>query len=85
FVNKMDREARDPFDLLDEIEKTLAIDTTPLTWPIGSGREFAGTYDIARSQVRRLDRDDEPTKVNGPEAGLFDELLPKGADEWREQ
>ncbi|MBN8938599.1 MAG: peptide chain release factor 3 [Rhizobiales bacterium] len=85
FVNKMDREARDPFDLLDEIEKTLAIDTTPLTWPIGSGRDFAGTYDIARSQVRRLDRDDEPTKVNGPEAGLFDELLPKGADEWREQ
>ncbi|CEJ14274.1 Peptide chain release factor 3 [bacterium YEK0313] len=85
FVNKMDREARDPFDLMDEIEKTLAIDTTPLTWPIGSGRDFAGTYDLVRNQVRRLDRDNEPTKVNGPEAGLFDELLPTGADEWREQ
>jgi hypothetical protein len=37
FINKMDRESRDPFDLLDEIEKTLALDTTPVTWPIGRG------------------------------------------------
>src|SRR5215467_3757759 len=35
FINKMDRESRDPFELLDEIEKTLALDTTPMTWPIG--------------------------------------------------
>ena len=40
FVNKMDRESRDPFDLLDEIEKTLALDTAPVTWPIGRGREL---------------------------------------------
>ena len=56
FVNKMDRETRDPFDLLDEIEKTLALDTAPLTWPIGSGREFAGTYDLRANVVRRLER-----------------------------
>jgi hypothetical protein len=37
FVNKIDREARDPFELLDEIEKTLALDTAPMTWPIGAG------------------------------------------------
>ena len=43
FINKMDRESRDPFDLLDEIEKTLALDTAPMTWPIGRGRDFAGT------------------------------------------
>ncbi len=47
FINKMDRESRDPFELLDEIEKTLALDTAPMTWPIGRGRDFAGTYDLA--------------------------------------
>src|SRR4051794_3191605 len=57
FVNKMDRESRDPFDLLDEIEKTLALDTTALTWPIGRGRDFAGTYDLAADGVRLLDDD----------------------------
>jgi len=55
FINKMDREARDPFDLLDEIEKTLALDTAPITWPLGSGRDFAGTYDLRRGTVRRFD------------------------------
>ncbi len=48
FVNKLDRESRDPFDLLDEIEKTLALDVAPVTWPIGLGRSFAGTYDLLR-------------------------------------
>ena len=46
FINKMDRESRDTFDLLDEIEKTLALDTTPMTWPVGRGRDFLGTYDV---------------------------------------
>ena len=46
FINKMDRESRDPFELLDEIEKTLALDTAPMTWPIGRGRDFVGTYDV---------------------------------------
>ena len=40
FINKMDRESRDTFELLDEIEKTLALDTTPMTWPVGRGRDF---------------------------------------------
>ncbi|MEZ5764176.1 MAG: peptide chain release factor 3 [Xanthobacteraceae bacterium] len=57
FINKMDRETRDPFDLLDEIEKTLALDTAPVTWPIGRGRDFAGTYDIATGGVRLLESD----------------------------
>ncbi len=46
FVNKMDREARDPFELLDEIASTLALDTAPVTWPVGRASEFAGTYDL---------------------------------------
>src|SRR6188472_1767601 len=66
FINKLDREARDPFDLLDEIEKTLALDTAPVTWPIGSGRSFAGTFDLRRNLVRRLDHDEAPVQVNGP-------------------
>jgi peptide chain release factor 3 len=55
FVNKMDRESRDTFDLLDEIEKTLALDTTPMTWPVGRGRDFLGTYDIATGGIRLLE------------------------------
>lgn len=46
FVNKMDREAQDPFDLLDEVESELQIATTPLTWPIDSGERFKGVYNI---------------------------------------
>ncbi|HEX2652485.1 MAG TPA: peptide chain release factor 3 [Xanthobacteraceae bacterium] len=57
FINKMDRETRDPFDLLDEIEKTLALDTAPVTWPIGRGRDFVGTFDVASGGVRLLDGD----------------------------
>jgi peptide chain release factor 3 len=57
FINKMDRESRDPFDLLDEIEKTLALDTTPMTWPIGRGRDFAGTYDIVSGEMRLIAED----------------------------
>jgi peptide chain release factor 3 len=55
FINKMDRESRDTFELLDEIEKTLALDTTPMTWPVGRGRDFLGTYDIATGGVRLLE------------------------------
>ncbi|MGY3459560.1 peptide chain release factor 3 [Bradyrhizobium sp. LM3.4] len=55
FINKMDRESRDVFELLDEIEKTLALDTTPMTWPVGRGREFLGTYDVVNGGVRLLE------------------------------
>jgi peptide chain release factor 3 len=62
FINKMDRESRDPFELLDEIEKTLALDTAPMTWPIGHGRDFAGTYDLATGEMRLLSEDGRTTK-----------------------
>ncbi len=61
FINKMDRESRDPFELLDEIEKTLALDTAPVTWPIGRGRDFVGTYDLATGGVRLLEGDGAKT------------------------
>ncbi len=57
FINKMDRESRDPFEILDEIEKTLALDTAPVTWPIGRGRDFVGTVELASGGVRRLEAD----------------------------
>ena len=53
FVNKMDREARDPFQLLDDIENELGIKTYPMNWPIGSGKEFKGVYE--RDNNRLLD------------------------------
>ena len=46
FVNKMDREAKDPFDLLDELEEELIINVRPLTWPIESGPRFKGVYNL---------------------------------------
>jgi len=57
FINKMDRESRDPFDLIDEIEKTLALDAAPVTWPVGRGRDFVGTIDVDSGGVRLLDGD----------------------------
>jgi peptide chain release factor 3 len=57
FINKMDRESRDPFDLIDEIEKTLALDSAPVTWPVGRGRDFIGTVDIETGGVRLLEGD----------------------------
>jgi len=77
FVNKLDREARDPFDLLDEVEKTLALDTSPVTWPIGSGRSFAGTYDLRNKRVRLVDKDDAGFTVTGADDPRLLGLLPE--------
>jgi peptide chain release factor 3 len=67
FINKMDRDSREPFELLDEIEKTLALDTAPMVWPVGRGREFVGTYDLNTPRLRRIDKDDEGTELSGPD------------------
>ena len=56
FVNKLDREGRDPFDLLDEIERSLALDVTPASWPIGMGRDFLGTYDLFADALLLFER-----------------------------
>ena len=58
FINKMDRDGRDPFDLMDEIEQKLALDVTPATWPIGMGRDFLGCYDLFREQLLFMERSD---------------------------
>jgi peptide chain release factor 3 len=51
FINKMDREARDPFDLLDEVAATLALDCAPMSWPVGSGADFKGCYDLINDRM----------------------------------
>lgn len=51
FINKFDREARDPFELLDEIEAKLQLDVCPITWPIGMGERFRGCYDLRHDQL----------------------------------
>ena len=51
FINKMDREARNPFDLMEQIEQELGIRTYPVNWPIGSGREFKGVYDRHKREI----------------------------------
>jgi len=52
FVNKMDREVRDPLDLIDEIERTLRMTAVPFTWPMGMGRGFRGVFDLQRDSMR---------------------------------
>lgn len=51
FINKMDRDAKDTFELLDDIEKELGIATCPVNWPIGSGKEFKGVYDREKEEI----------------------------------
>jgi peptide chain release factor 3 len=84
FVNKMDREARDPFDLIDEIEQTLALDATPAAWPIGMGRDFLGAYDLLADRLLLFERNAgdrlvEPIRCSGLDDARLPELLPAAA------
>ncbi|MCL4768001.1 MAG: peptide chain release factor 3 [Hyphomicrobiaceae bacterium] len=86
FINKMDRESREPLELLDEIERVLALDTAPMVWPIGRGREFRGIYDLNRSRVHRLDGEPDGLPVTGPDDPAIGELLERDQlDRWREE
>ena len=80
FVNKMDRDGQDPFDLLDEIEQKLALDVTPASWPIGSGRDFKGCYDLFNDQLILFERSKgeeltEGIACNGLDDPKLDEIL----------
>ncbi|MBP5160721.1 MAG: peptide chain release factor 3 [Alphaproteobacteria bacterium] len=78
FINKMDRDGRDPFALLQEIEDRLALDVAPITWPIGSGRSFVGCWDIAQSRLRFMDRSaDKSTRADSQD--FYDLQDPKMA------
>ncbi len=66
FINKMDREARDPFDLMEEIENELGIRTCPVNWPIGCGKEFKGVYDRRKGEILAFRANSE--QANGQKA-----------------
>ena len=57
FVNKFDRPARDPLELLDDLERTLGISAAPVNWPIGSAERFRGVYDLQRKTIHRYERE----------------------------
>ena len=72
FVNKMDREAKDPFDLLDELERELGIETYAMNWPIGSGKDFQGVYDREKSQLLFFSGVSGKNKAEKLEIDLYD-------------
>ena len=81
FCNKMDRESRDVFEIIDEIQQNLAIDVTPASWPIGVGRDFVGCYDILRDRLELMDRADrnkvsESIEINGLDDPKLAEHVP---------
>ncbi len=76
FINKLDREAKDTFELLDQIEKELGIETCPINWPMGSGKEFKGIFDRANKQVITYSDTEKGTKEGKAERiDLDDENL----------
>jgi len=78
FINKMDREGRDPFDLLDEIEQTLALDVTPASWPVGMGRRFRGAYDLFDDRLRLMGKGEsarEAAAAHGLDSAELDDIL----------
>ncbi|MGN1422141.1 MAG: peptide chain release factor 3 [Oscillospiraceae bacterium] len=75
FINKMDRESRNPFDLLDEIENELGIKTYPVNWPIGSGKEFKGVYDRANRRIISFEANNGTREVASTEVDLSDASL----------
>jgi len=84
FINKMDREGRDPFELLDEIAHDLQLEVVPASWPIGSGRTFLGCYDLFNDQLLLMERSkgeyiQEAIEIRGIDDPQLDKLLPENA------
>jgi len=83
FVNKIDREGRDPFELMDEIESTLALDVAPATWPVGMGNDFNGCFALREGRfvtARRNAAEGLPEEIicDGLDDPRLDERVPAG-------
>lgn len=90
FVNKMDREAKDPIDLLDEIETVLNIQCAPMTWPIGMGKQFRGVFHLYEDKVHLFSathggKIQQGEIIQGLDNPLLDEILGALAQELRDE
>lgn len=91
FINKMDREALDPIDLLEDIQEKLALDTTPMQWPVGSGNRFKGVIDLASDAFHVYQRpgqereQGQPSEIVDLNSNMISEILSEEeVDEARE-
>jgi len=90
FINKLDREGRDPIELLDEVESVLEINCAPMTWPIGMGKRFKGVYHLYKDEVLLFSphhggKIAEVEVIKGLDNPKLDEVLMYQADELREE
>ena len=90
FINKLDREGREPIDLLDEIEEVLKIQCTPITWPIGMGSRLKGVYHLAHDRIYLYDKVGRQkaaaiSVIDGLHSAEASEALGEVADEFREE
>ena len=90
FINKMDRDVRDPIDLLDEVEKILKIECAPIYWPLGMGKEFKGIYNLSTDTLFVYDHDhadavNEVKTIDGLDSDEAAELLGSYVDDFRDE
>jgi len=90
FMNKLDREGREPIDLMDEVESVLRIQCAPMTWPIGMGKRFKGVYHLYEDSVHLYEshhggKIQQGTVIHGLDNPLLDEVLGDQANELRDE
>jgi len=90
FINKLDREGREPIELLDEIEEILKIQCSPITWPIGMGSSLKGVYHLAQDRIYLYDKTGRETAsdiriVDGLDSAAASEVLGEFAAEFRDE
>ena len=90
FINKLDREGKDPIELLDEVESVLNIACAPMTWPIGMGKRFKGVYHLYKNEILLFSphhggKIAEAEVIKGLDNPQLDEALGYQADELREE
>jgi peptide chain release factor 3 len=88
FINKMDRETRDPLELLDEVESVLKIQCAPVTWPIGMGKTFRGVYHLLRDEILLFAPGDEKASqtfevIKGIDNPRLTEMFPREIEQLR--
>ncbi|VEG89904.1 peptide chain release factor 3 [Legionella spiritensis] len=90
FINKLDREGREPVSLLDEVESVLGIQCAPITWPVGMGKRFKGIYHLYQDviylyQPGKNAQKQDAMQIKGLDNPQLDELLGSGAQELRDE